>query len=280
MKIGAHVSGAGGLDLAFGRAEAMGAECFQIFLSAPQRWLDPEIKTDVIERFKANATTTQIGPNFVHGSYLINLGADSSEHLEKSITWLRYGLNSCGKLGIKGVIFHIGSHKGNGFDNVKTQVSESIKKILSTTPDNVELILETSAGAGGNIGGTFEELAELIKLSNDKRVKVCMDTAHVFASGVDLRTVAGVEKAITDFDNTIGLDKLVVVQANDSKVDFGSNRDRHENIGEGFIGQEGFKNILANKRLAEVPFILEVPGFKDEGPDKENIDILKKLRSA
>jgi apurinic endonuclease APN1 len=100
------------------------------------------------------------------------------------------------------------------------------------------LILETSAGAGGNIGGTFEELAELIKLSNDKRVKVCMDTAHVFASGVDLRTVAGVEKAITDFDNTIGLDKLVVVHANDSKVDFGSNRDRHENIGEGFIGQD------------------------------------------
>lgn len=280
MKIGAHVSGAGGLDLAFGRAKEIGAEFFQIFLSAPQRWLDPEIKTEVIERFKSNDKEYGIGPNFVHGSYLINLGAESSEHLEKSITWLRYGLKSCGKLGIQGVIFHIGSHKGNGFDHIKVQVAESIKKILSTTPDHVQLILETSAGAGGNIGGTFEQLGELIKLADDKRVRVCLDTAHVFASGVDLRKVEDVEKAVKDFDNAVGLNKLVVIHANDSKVDFGTNRDRHENIGEGFLGKIGFKNILANKSLQDIPMILEVPGFDGSGPDKENIEILKKLRPA
>lgn len=278
MKIGAHVSGAGGLDLAFGRAKEIGAECFQIFLAAPQRWMDPEIKPEIIERFKKNAAETGLGPNFVHGSYLINLGAESKEHLEKSITWLRYGLNSCGKLGIQGVIFHIGSHKGNGFDHIKIQVSESIKKILSTTPSNVELILETSAGAGGNIGGTFEQIGELIKLSADNRVKVCLDTAHVFASGIDLRTAMGVAQATSEFDKKIGLENLVVIHANDSKVEFGSNRDRHENIGEGFIGLAGFKNILSNKSLQSLPMILEVPGFDGTGPDKANIDLLKSIR--
>lgn len=278
MKIGAHVSGAGGLDLAFGRATDIGAECFQIFLSAPQRWMDPEIKPEVIEKFKANAKESGIGPNFVHGSYLINLGAESKEHLEKSITWLRYGLNSCAKLGIQGVIFHIGSHKGNGFEIAKHQVADSIKKILSTTPPDVQLILETSAGAGGNIGGNFDEIGELIKLSNDKRVKVCLDTAHVFASGVDLKTESGVAEAVRQFDQKIGLENLVVIHANDSKVEFGSNRDRHENIGEGFIGIDGFKNILANKAFQDIPFILEVPGFEDNGPDKANIDLLKKIR--
>lgn len=279
MKIGAHVSGAGSLDLAFGRAEEIGAECFQIFLSPPQRWMDPEIKPEVIEKFQQKTKESGIGPNFVHASYLINLGAQDPGHLDKSINWLRYGLNSCGKLGITGVIFHLGSHKGVGFDGVKNQVIESIKTILSKSPADSKLLLETSAGAGGNIGGTFEELAELVKGVGDERVGVCLDTAHVFASGVDLRTTEGVAEMVKKFDSTIGLDKLVVMHANDSKVEFGTNRDRHENIGEGFIGLEGFRSIMSNKDLADIPLLLEVPGFEDQGPDKKNVDILKKIRS-
>lgn len=278
MKIGAHVSGAGGYDLAFGRAAEIGAECFQIFLSPPQRWADPELKTEVIERFRKAATETEIGPNFVHGVYLINLGTENPLHLEKSINWLRYGLNCCGKLGIQGVIFHLGSHKGNGFDKVKLQVSSAIKQVLEKSPADVQLILETSAGAGGNIGGTFEQIGELVRIAGDERVKVCLDTAHVFASGVELRTKAGLDKALKEFDHHIGLEKLVVIHANDSKADLGTNKDRHENIGEGYIGMNGFGNILANKSLQNIPMILEVPGFSNTGPDKQNLDLLKSLR--
>lgn len=278
MKIGAHVSAAGGLDLAFGRAAEIGAECFQIFLAAPQRWMDPEIKPEVIEKFKKNFTETGIGPNFVHGSYLINLGAESKEHLDKSINWLRYGMNSCGKLGIQGVVFHLGSHRGVGFEGVKKQVTEAIKTIVSKAPEDVQLILETSAGAGGNIGGTFEELAELIRGADDSRVKVCLDTAHVFASGMDLRKSDDVEQTMKKFDEVIGLKKLVVIHANDSKAEFDTKKDRHENIGKGFIGIDGFGNILASKYTQDIPLILEVPGFADTGPDKASVDILKSIR--
>ncbi len=140
------------------------------------------------------------------------------------------------------------------------------------------LILETSAGAGGNIGGKFSELGKILKAVGNKRVKIGLDTQHVFAAGYDIKTPMGLRTTLDEFEEEIGLTNLAIIHANDSKVELGSGKDRHENIGEGFIRKEGFANLINNKYLQEVPFILEVPGFSGNGPDTDNVQILKSLR--
>src|SRR3989344_164469 len=282
VKVGAHVSAAISLDLAFERASKIGAECFQIFVSPPQRWAETKHNSAEIAQFIAQQKATGIGPNFIHGTYLVNLGTESPEHLEKSIEWLKYAMAMAEKLGIAGVIFHTGSHKGLGFDKIVDQVVESIKKVLQETERQSEtetkLILETSAGAGGNIGGTFRELGQILKLVQDDRLKICLDTQHVFAAGYDIKSPIGLKYVLEEFDKEIGLQNLVAIHANDSKVEYKSGRDRHANIGEGFIGKDGFEGLVNNPKLQNVPFILEVPGFADTRPDAENVNILKSLR--
>ncbi|HWC30119.1 MAG TPA: deoxyribonuclease IV, partial [Dehalococcoidia bacterium] len=202
--------------------------------------------------------------------------------LLRSTSSLKSALTSCGNLGIKGVIFHLGSHKGQGLDAVFAQICKATTEILEATPEDVWFILENSAGAGGNIGSRFSDLGRIIREVGSDRVKVCLDTQHSYAAGYDLGTAEGLEIAMTEFDQEVGFDRLVAVHANDSKVDLGSGRDRHENIGEGHIGAEGFRRILHHRAFADVPFLLEVPGFGDDpqGPDKQNVDILKQLRDS
>jgi len=277
-KVGAHVSAAGSIDLSFERAQAIGADCTQIFISPPQRWLETNHSQEVIDRYKSRQVETNIGPNFIHGTYLINLGTENQENLKKAIGWLTYALNRAGELGITGVIFHTGSHKGVGFDEVLPQIVKSIKEILKASSNSSAfLILENAAGAGNVIGDKFEELAAILKEVGDPKLKICLDTCHTFVSGYDIKSKAGLDKTLEQFDTLIGLDKLVAIHANDAKFDIGSNRDKHANIGEGFIGKEGFTNIINHPKLKDVPFILEVPGFADNGPDKENLNILKSL---
>jgi deoxyribonuclease IV len=279
-QIGAHVSAAVSLELAFERATHIGAECFQIFISPPQQWLQSKHDTEEIERFKTKASETQIGPNFVHGTYLVNFGTQNPEHLQKSIDWLIYALQISEKLGIQGVIFHTGSHKGNGFDSILPQVRDAIKKVLSNSPKNPQLILETSAGGGGSIGRNFNELGQLLKAVGDKRLKICLDTQHVFASGYDVKSALGLKDVLIELKEEVGLENLVAIHANDSKTEYKSNRDRHENIGDGLIGTEGFELLINHPDLKNVPFILEVPGFAGNGPDEENIKTLKSLRKG
>lgn len=275
--IGAHVSTAGSLDLSFDRAEKIGAQASQIFISPPQQWIQIKHTDEAVEQFLAKQKATGITPTVIHGAYLINLATDNPANLEKGISWLKYAQKTAGRLNILGTIFHLGSHKGNGFDTVKKQVSTALEEILKETPENILLMLENSAGAGGSVGGKLSELGELIKIVNDPRLAVCLDTQHAFVSGYDLRTSEGVDQMLSEFDQHIGFDKLAVIHANDSKTDFNSGRDRHENLGEGFIGKEGFAYMINHPKLQNVPFILEVPGFADEGPDKENVDFLKSL---
>lgn len=276
-RIGAHVSAAGTLDLAFERAENIGASCFQIFISPPQMWIKPAPKEEVVKNFKDKLTKTSLGPNFIHGAYLINLATDSEDNLKKAIDWLTYSLNTASLLGIKGTIFHLGSHKGRGFENCKTQVLKALEQILKNTPSDTELILENCAGAGGGVGRDFDELGELIRESDNLRLKVCLDTQHAFAFGYDIRTKDGIQSLFSEFESEIGIKNLSVVHLNDSKTEFESLKDRHENIGEGFIGKEAFLEIVNFKALEDKPLILEVPGFSDNGPDKENIDLVKSL---
>lgn len=278
MKIGAHVSSAKSVDLSFDRAAEIQAECFQIFVTPPQQWLKKIYTDEEISKFQAKANSTQLGPNFIHGTYLVNLGATGAEHLRKSIDWLHYSLGVADQLGLTGTIFHLGSHKGAGFVAIKSQVIEALKKILDQAPEKPFLILETSAGAGGNIGGTFTELGELIKGVGDSRLKICLDTQHIFAAGYNIKDRQGVDKMFQEFDQTIGLDKLVVCHANDSKTEFGSGKDRHENIGQGLIGVDGFKLLMHHPAMENVPMILEVPGTDNSGPDLKNVELLKSLR--
>lgn len=273
--LGAHVSAAVSLELSLERAEKIGAEATQIFISPPQQWLQTNHPAEEIQRYHENLEKLKIEPNFIHGTYLINLGTDNPEHLKKSIDWLKYGLLMAAQLNMAGVIFHTGSHKGRGFDSVLNQLSSTITTILKNN-QKTQLILENCAGSGGVIGN-FEELGRIIKEVGDNRVKVCLDTQHAFAQGYDLSQSGGLEDLLTDFDKFIGLENLVVSHCNDSRVECGSKRDRHENIGDGFIGRKGFKNILNHPKFKDLPFILEVPGFSGNGPDKENIDFLKQL---
>jgi deoxyribonuclease-4 len=319
-KIGAHVSAAVSLETSFTKAKNIGAECMQIFVSPPQQWLQTKHDEAEVERFVQAQKESEIGPNFIHGTYLINLGTSSPKHLQKSIDWLIWAMGMADKLGIEGVIFHTGSHKGVGFEKVKGQIVNALSVILNASEgsqdlnSNLEiprsskqslpsnegrndkkkpyLILEISAGAGGSIGSTFHELGQILKLVQDDkeevqdgtptplspdRLKVCLDTCHAFAAGYDVKSLIGLNDVLEEFEQEIGLQNLVAIHANDTKFDLKSGKDRHENIGDGFIGKEGFENMLNHPKLEDIPFILEVPGYTDNGPDSENIQTLKSL---
>lgn len=277
QKIGAHVSSAGGLENSFDNAIKIGANATQIFISPPQMWLQKKYTDEQIAKYSTKQKETGIGPNVIHGAYLINLATDNPVNLEKAISWLIYSQNTAEKLGITGTIFHIGSSKEMDRQEALNQVIKAVSTIMQQT-GNVNLILETAAGAGNTIGDEFFELGQIIKSVQDERVKVCLDTQHVYASGYDLATAEGLERAVEEFEKEIGLDKLVVIHANDSKMPLNSHRDRHENIGEGLIGKEGFARIINHPAFKEIPFILEVPGFANEGPDIQNIELLRSLQ--
>ena len=278
MKIGAHVSTAGGLSNAFDRASNIGAEAIQIFASSPRAWKFNQPKEEQVNLFKEKMEQTGIWPCYIHGSYLVNIGGDPSQ-IEKSIESLTNNMSVAGKIGAEGVIFHGGSHKGKGFHNIVTQASECLKRVLDNSPENVWLCLENSAGMGSHIGSSFEEMGELIHLVQNDNLKVCLDTEHMFAAGYDLTNSDEVPRIMKRFDEEIGLSKLVAVHANDSKVELGSGVDRHENIGDGFIGIDGFKSLMNDPSFEKVPFFLEVPGFDSKGPDEININLLKSIRT-
>lgn len=278
MKIGAHVRTAGGVDLAIDRAQEIGAETIQIFSGAPQAWRRKSYKPDEVGSYKQKVAQTGIEPAFIHGLYLVNLASQNPDLLAKSLDALTQEMQAAHLLGAKGVIFHLGSHKGAGYDRCVDQLIEYVRKVMDATPDGTWLILENSAGQGGSIGSSFAELGRILRDSGGTRVKVCIDTQHAFAAGYDWTTEAGTAKAMDEFDTEVGAQNLVAVHANDSKCELAGSRDRHENIGEGHIGRAGFVNILSHPAFADVPFLLEVPGFEDTGPDAGNVEILKSLR--
>ena len=279
MKLGAHVSTAGGIDKAFDRALEIGAEAIQIFATSPRAWRFRDAPESQVEAFHARRDETGISPAFIHASYLINV-AGKPDLVVKSVGSLASHMNAAGRIGAAGVIFHGGSHGGVGFDGVLDQASAALRDVLAESPDDVLLIIENSAGMGSHIGASFAEIARMIEAVDDDRVKVCLDTEHTFAAGYNLADPDAIDDVMGEFDREIGLDKLVVVHANDAKVEFGSGVDRHENIGEGHIGTAGFEVIMGHPAFSDVPFILEVPGIDKKGPDKENMDRIKRVRDG
>ena len=280
MKVGAHVGASGGLTTAFERAQAIGAETIQIFGAPPQTWRRRIIRPEECEAFRAGMKETGIEPVFLHGVYLINLATATPEQLDKSTDALMGDLRLASAIGARGVIFHVGSHRGAGFDQMLPQIRDALRKVLKETPDDAWVVLENSAGMGGSVGSKFSELGAIMKAVGSPRLQVCLDTEHAYAAGYNLAEAAGLDEAMAEFDREIGLDRLVAVHANDSKIPLGGGVDRHDNIGEGHIGRAGFEVIMAHAAFRDVPFLLEVPGFGDEkGPDKANVDILKEIRA-
>jgi len=278
VRVGAHVSTQGGLERAIDRAQAMGAETIQIFGGPPQMWRRRAYPDDETAAFRDKAAAADIAPVFLHAIYLISLVSDDPLAVEKSQTALVADLELCPRIGAKGSIVHAGSHKGAGFEAILERAAAAVRRILAATPKDSWLILENSAGMGGSVGAHFRELGTMIREVGDDRVKVCLDTQHAFAMGYDLASKDGLAAMVAEFKREIGLDRLVACHANDSKVPLGGVRDRHENIGEGRIGREGLRQVMSHPAFAETPFIIEVPGFGNLGPDKRNLDILKEIR--
>ncbi len=284
MKIGAHVSTAGGLHTCFERAAAIGAECVQIFESAPQQWGTARLTDEQAGDFRARMKDAGIGPVFIHGKYLMNLASADEKIFKTSVSTLRSSMNIAARIGAQGIIFHTGSHKGMGLEAVFEQVCEAAANILAEAPGETWLIFENSAGQGGTIGSKFAELGQILKRIDSPRAKVCIDTCHAFAAGYDFSSKDGVKAAMAELDREIGAKNIAAVHCNDSKTPLGAGRDLHENIGEGHIGRAGFEALVAHKAFANVPLLLEVPGYKidgaGKGPDKPNIDLMKEIRAA
>lgn len=278
MLIGAHVSAAGGADKAVARAEEIGAECFQIFASTPRMWSTKPIDDKVAENYATEMLRARMGPTVLHGKYLIALGSTNTELVAKSEIALMADVAAANKLGALGVIFHPASHRGQGFDAVIDRFAGSVRKVLDSEPGESLIMLETSAGAGDHIGSSFAELGTLVKAIERERVAICLDTQHVWAAGYDVANADTLSKVIDEFEKEIGLDLLRSVHANDSMRRLGSSVDRHENIGDGFIGSEGFFTLMSHEAFKDVPFYLEVPGTNKSGPDRPNVDALKAIR--
>src|SRR5688572_8675032 len=222
-KIGAHVSTNGGPVTCFERAEAIGAEAAQIFLTPPQQWRSSKVDEAISTAYRERAAGSTIGNEvFVHGVYLINLATNDETHLLRSTSSLKSALTACSQLGIRGVIFHLGSHKGQGLDAVFDQICRACSEVLEATPNDSQLILENSAGAGGNIGSKWADLGRIIREVGNERVKVCIDTQHSYAAGYDFASAEGLELAMTELEQEVGFDQIVAVHANDSKVELGS----------------------------------------------------------
>lgn len=278
MKIGAHVSTAGGISNAVGRAKEIGCEAIQIFGSSPQTWAFKPAPGEQIESFKQGLAEAGIGPVFLHAIYLINLVTPNEDSLKKGIDSLIKYMNLAADIGAAGVIFHPGSHGGRGYEAVLPQIVDAIKTVLDASPDGPCLAVENMAGMGQHIGAKFDELGGILKAVDSPRLKICLDTQHAFAAGYDLTNPQGIKAMLDELDAGPGSANVAAVHANDSKRVCGSGVDRHDNIGDGFIGEEGFAAIMGDPAFAEVPFFLEVPGFEGKGPDQRNIDILKKIR--
>jgi deoxyribonuclease-4 len=279
MRIGAHVTVAGGLPNAIFRAKSIGAECIQIFPAPPQMWKIPDRDPKEIKEFNFLRSKAKIEPVLIHSIYLINLASEKNTVFWGSVATLVKSMELAEEIKALGVVFHIGSGKEKKFNTVLDLVIKGIKEILKKSPKNTYLIIENSAGAGNLIGRDFSEIATVInKSGKDKRIKVCLDTQHMFASGYDIRNRDSVKKIFSEFDKLVGLDRLVAIHVNDSKSDLGSNIDRHENIGNGKIGIDGFKAFLSHPACKDLPILIETPGFEDEGPDQKNLKILKEIR--
>ena len=274
--IGAHCKG--GLKGALEHAKEIGAQSIQVFIGSPRTWKRPSIGEREGAAFHESVVAAGLGPVFVHGNYLVNLASPSTTFFERSLETLCLELASADHAGADGLIIHPGSSGPDPEEKGLERIIGAIQQAFRQYEGKCRLVLEVCAGQGNTIGDRFEEIAYILEaMQHDERLAVCWETCHLYNAGYDVSTVAGLRKTIQQFEDIIGFEWLVAVHANDSKTPFHARRDRHENIGEGHIGPEAFRRMLRHPKLKHLPWILEVPGFENEGPDQKNIQILKDL---
>jgi len=279
MLFGAHESIAGGVFNAIERGQKATCDTIQMFNKSSNQWRAKPLSDDEIGRFFDMIKATGVTVSVSHTSYLINIASPDPALNKKSCDALQVEMERCNTLKIPNLVFHPGSHVGTGEEAGIKLIGEKVNRIFEALKDNtVTLLFETTAGQGSNLGYTFEQLARMIDLVDNKgQVGVCLDTCHVFAAGYPLTDPKEYKKTMKAFDDTIGLDRLKIIHMNDSKKEFGSKRDRHEHIGQGMIGIEAFRNIVNDKKLKKVPKILETPKGDDLAEDIENLKVLRGL---
>ncbi len=278
-RFGAHVSTAGGVSRAFDRGHSIGCETMQIFTRNNNRWESKPLAAAEIARWQQLAAETGIQPVVSHASYLINLASPDAGLWQRSIDTFVDELERAQALGLLGVVLHPGAHMGQGVEAGIARIAAALDRCHARTAEGEVLtLLETTAGAGSHLGHRFEHLAAIRSAcAQPERVAICFDTCHVLAAGYEFRTPAGYTATLAEFDRVIGLERLRCFHFNDSKHDLGSGKDRHTHIGQGFVGRDGFRHIIADPRFAHVPMLLETPKAEDMAEDVENLAILREL---
>jgi len=275
--VGAHVSASGGLQNAPLNAAKLGLDCCQFFSRPPQGGRVAPVSKEQASLFQKSCEQAGISQCFIHAPYIINLASSEERIRRNSIEIIRTELERADALGVQAMMTHIGSATGVGEERGLELAIAGVREIAAAYDGPVKFLLEISAGAGMVIGDTFEEIGAIIKAVGDERLAVCFDTAHAFASGYDLRDATAVAETVKKFDKAIGTEKLFMSHVNDSKVELGTRKDRHEHIGQGHIGTAGFMAILASPAFAGKPLILETP---DDEHRLSDVDLLKKWRDS
>ncbi len=277
--LGAHMSIAGGVGNALLDGKKVDCDAIQIFTKSSRQWAAKPYTKEEIEQFKVNRKDTGISTVIAHDSYLLNLGSPDTALRNRSVGAFIDELERCETLGVSNLVAHPGAHVGAGeLAGIKT-IAKSLDEVHTACPGyNVKITLEITAGQGSNLGYRFEQIRSIIDATKQsERLRVCFDTEHAFAAGYDIRTKDGYERTFTEFDAAIGIKLLAAFHLNDSKKDFNSRVDRHENIGKGFIGVEAFRLLMNDKRFWGLPMCLETPKGPDLKEDRENLTLLRSL---
>ncbi|MGP8240272.1 MAG: deoxyribonuclease IV [Solirubrobacteraceae bacterium] len=277
MLIGAHVSPAGGLPKAIERGVERGCEAIQIFNQSPRMWKPTTYREEDVAAFKEAMSASPINAVLIHAVYLLNCASDDPEIRARSLTSLTHSLRVGHEIGSSGVVLHPGSAKTGDVGEAIARAGETIAESLKES-EGCELHLENTAGTGGTLGRSFDELAALLEASGDgKRLGVCLDSCHLLASGYDIRTAAGMGSTLREATRKLGRGKVRSLHLNDSQTPLGSNRDRHANLGAGELGKEGCMAFLSAPGLQKLPCVLETPGENREGPSREEVALARRL---
>jgi deoxyribonuclease-4 len=277
FRVGAHVSISGGVEKAVERQKEETGNCGQIFAGSPRTWSVSEYEEEDGEKFREAREREDQDPYVIHSTYLVNLATPKDDLFDKSLDCLQAELDAAQKLGVEYVVFHPGAHTGSGRENGIERIAEGIDDL--EIPEDVKLLLENTAGKGTTLGKSMGELRQMIEecKTPDEKIGVCIDTCHAHAAGYDLVSEEGFTDFLQEIEEDLGLEAVKVLHLNDSKDERGSEKDNHQDIGYGEIGEEGFRNIINAEEFRDLPMILETPS-DNRASYKENIEKLRELR--
>jgi len=273
MRFGMHLSFSGGPE----HAKALGCQALQIFCGNPRGWQKSPLDPQFVKNYRQALDSLNIHPLVVHATYLINLAAPDEKIYKLSCDGFILELERAAQLGAQFYVIHIGNHKGSGVAEGRRRVAACVQAAVKAVPKGPEILFENTAGGGSTLGGTFEDVAGVIAEARTERLGMCLDTCHTLAAGYDIRTPAGVKEMLDCVERTVGLKRLRCLHINDSKGELGSHLDRHEHIGDGQIGRAGFRAFFADRRVWDLPAILETPR---ESPAEELDDLWRAIDIA